>query len=106
MELTIKNGRRQSTYITYVEPIIKTKKKLRLIKYADVTEIIFSSNLKYKHRAVGVKFNRHGTTFEAYASKEVILSAGAIGTPMLLFKSGIGPAKMLRKAKVTIYFGY
>jgi len=104
LESAIKDGRRQSTYITYIQPIMEVRRKLHVIKYADVTEIIFSSQHKNKGlnpEAIGVKYNRHGTIFSTYALKEVLISAGVFGSPMLLFKSGIGPAKMLRKANVS-----
>lgn len=47
-------------------------------------------------RVVGVRYLRQGQTHEARAGAEVILAAGAIGTPHLLQLSGIGPAGLLR----------
>ena len=105
--MSTKLGRRQSTYISYIEPILETRKNLKLIIFADVTRIIFNFNkLGKPKRAVGVWFNRHGSSFLAYANKEVILSSGALGTPLLMFKSGLGPAEMLNSAGVNLYLSH
>jgi len=52
---------------------------------------------------VGVTYVRNGQTITVKASKEVILSAGAIGSPQLLLLSGIGPAQELISLGVTKY---
>jgi choline dehydrogenase len=51
-------------------------------------------------RAVGVEFIRHGRKEQAKARREVILSAGAVGTPIILQLSGVGPKEHLDKLKV------
>lgn len=56
------------------------------------------------NRAYGVAYTRHGIPQIAHASKEIILSAGAFQSPMLLMKSGIGPAEVLREAGVSNNF--
>lgn len=50
--------------------------------------------------AYGVLYRRHGIIQIAHASKEVIVSAGTIGSPIMLMKSGIGDKEVLEKAKV------
>ena len=52
-------------------------------------------------RAAGVEFRRRGRTHQAIANHEVVLSAGAFGTPQLLQVSGIGPADHLHRVGVT-----
>lgn len=47
-------------------------------------------------RAVGVEYDKGGTRHQAKARHEVILSAGAIGSPQILQLSGLGPAALLQ----------
>jgi len=54
------------------------------------------------HRAVGVRYRRDGGEEVAEPAREVILSAGAIGSPQLLMASGIGPGEHLREVGVTV----
>ena len=50
--------------------------------------------------ARGIKVDRFGQELQYFASREVILSAGAIGTPQLLMLSGIGPRDELKKYNI------
>lgn len=56
-----------------------------------------------ENRAFGVEYERHGETYVAKATKEVILSAGSIQSPRILMHSGIGPKKHLEEIGVSIY---
>ena len=51
-------------------------------------------------RATGVRYARNGRSETASAAREVILAAGAIGSPQILQLSGIGPAAVLKAAGV------
>ena len=54
-------------------------------------------------RCTGVRVERHhGQQLEARAAREVILSAGAIGSPQLLQLSGIGPADLLQAHDIPV----
>jgi choline dehydrogenase-like flavoprotein len=53
-------------------------------------------------RATGVEITDNGTLKEIRAEREVIVTAGAIGSPKLLMLSGIGPGEHLRDKKVTV----
>ncbi|WP_026757139.1 GMC family oxidoreductase [Sediminimonas qiaohouensis] len=57
-------------------------------------------------RAVGVEYRQGGTVKTARADGEVILSAGAIGSPQILQLSGIGPAEVLRRAGIAPVHGH
>lgn len=48
-----------------------------------------------------MKYERFGKIEVAKASKEVILSAGAIGSPKILLLSGVGPEEELTKLNVS-----
>ena len=52
------------------------------------------------NRATGVQYIHRGILKTVFATKEVILSAGAIGSPQILLMSGIGPAHHLEQLKV------
>ena len=60
-----------------------------------------------RKRAIGVRFIRPGGySYEVFANKEVILSAGAINSPHLLLLSGVGPKEELEKHKVSSFRGW
>ena len=81
-------GIRMSTALTYINPI---RHRLNLSVRANVLvrRILFNGN-----RATGVEVDSGGETF-VVEGDEIILSAGAIGSPHLLMLSGVGPASQL-----------
>lgn len=81
---TVYDGRRQAACKAFVNPI-QHRRNLKIVKCAVVTRVLFKGN-----RAIGVEFYYNGKPYRAYANKEVILCAGAIGTPIILQLSGIG----------------
>ena len=87
---------RESTARAYLKPVRK-RSNLTVITKADVEKIVFEDN-----KAVGVKYRRNNKTFTIRADKEVILSAGSIGSPTLLQLSGVGPADVLKQAGVEV----
>jgi choline dehydrogenase-like flavoprotein len=57
-----------------------------------------------KHdKAFAVKYEKHGKIRHAFAKKEIILSGGSIGTPMILMHSGIGPKQHLKEIGVIFF---
>lgn len=89
MEMTVGNGRRCSAAVAYLRPALK-RPNVRLEIHSSVTRILFEGKV-----AVGVEYVRHGQTRVVRAAKEVILSAGSIMSPVILKRSGIGPAQEL-----------
>lgn len=55
-----------------------------------------------RHRATGVRLRKDGQTIDVRARREVILSAGAIGSPHLMQLSGLGPAELLTEHHVPV----
>lgn len=96
MHMTVKNGLRWSTANAYLKPVLK-RPNLQVITHAMTQRILFEGK-----RAVGVAFLKEGQEQQAKARAEVILSAGAIGSPQLLQVSGIGPAAVLQAAGVPV----
>ena len=89
MQLTLRNGRRCSTSVGYIQPAMK-RANLTIVTQAQVTRIRLANS-----RAQGVDYIRNGKSVSAIAHKEVILSAGAFNSPQLLMLSGIGdPAQL------------
>ncbi|XP_015182812.1 PREDICTED: glucose dehydrogenase [FAD, quinone]-like [Polistes dominula] len=86
-EATIRNGHRLDASKAFLRSI-KKRPNFYLYKSSTVTKIVIDEKTK---TAVGVHFVRNGKDYFVRASKEVILSAGAINSPRLLMLSGIGP---------------
>jgi len=89
-------GRRQSASVSYLHPILR-RPNLHLLTGAQVTQITFSGR-----QASGVTYQRGQQQCQALASREVILAAGAIGSPHLLQVSGVGDAALLRELGVAV----
>ena len=95
-QLTSKAGRRVSTARGYLKPV-RHRPNLKVVTGAHVTRVLTEGR-----RATGVAWEAGGTAFSATATGEVILSAGAIGSPHLLQVSGIGPGEWLRDIGVDV----
>jgi choline dehydrogenase len=86
--------KRISTNLGYLRPA-RSRANLRLVPHAHGIRVLFDGN-----RAVGVEFEQAGEVGQAFGG-EVILSAGALQTPGILWRSGIGPAEDLHRIGVT-----
>ncbi len=89
MQMTVRNGVRWSAAMAYLRPALKTG-KVELIQRALARRVLFDGK-----RATGVEISRGGAVETVRARREVILAAGAFGSPHLLLLSGIGPAGQL-----------
>lgn len=67
-----------------------------------LTGAVAESLILQDRRATGLRFCKDGQPARATASREVILSAGAIGSPQLLMLSGIGPGGHLRDQGIEV----
>ena len=100
MHMTVDKGVRASTSNAYLRRALK-RSNLTLIKGVVVRKILLereSDQLK----ATGVEFEKSGKVQTASAAKEVISSAGSIGSVQLLQLSGVGPKAVLEKAGVEL----
>ena len=96
MAMTVGNGNRCSAADAYLRPVLG-RPNLQLLKHACVDEIMFEGR-----KVRGVKYSIGSRVWQADARCEVILSAGAIGSPALLQRFGIGPANVLRAAGIDV----
>ncbi len=93
---TIKNGVRQSTANAFLWPI-RGRKNLTIVTNTTVDRLEFDGS-----RVVGVTARKGRGQVEYTARKDVILSAGALETPQILERSGIGRADVLARAGVEL----
>ncbi|KAJ7488894.1 pyranose dehydrogenase [Mycena latifolia] len=90
MQSTIDDGVRSTSATGYLAPKFIHRPNLDVLLHAQVSKLVNVTQHNGKPRFGGVEF-RYGTSlFVAQSSKEIILSAGAIGTPQVLLNSGIG----------------
>jgi choline dehydrogenase len=90
-QLTARNGRRCSTAVGYLKPA-RRRANLEIVTRAQTERVLFEDR-----RAVGVAYRRNGRLTEVRCRGEVILAAGAIGSPQILLLSGIGPGAQLQR---------
>mgnify|MGYP001827921802 CR=1 FL=1 len=95
-QLTTKDGRRSSTAVAYLKPAM-ARSNLTVITSANVDKLVVADG-----RVTGVTFNHAGTVKTINAGAEVLLSAGAIGSPQIMQVSGLGPGEVLRAAGVEV----
>ena len=96
MHMTVKDGVRWSTANAYLKPALK-RPNLHLVKHA-LTDRLTTEG----RRVTGVAYTVGGESRVATARREVIVSAGPIGSPTILQRSGIGPAALLRRHGVAV----
>ncbi|MAG76734.1 MAG: choline dehydrogenase [Colwelliaceae bacterium] len=96
MHMTVKDGVRSSASRAYLDPV-KHRSNLTIVTHALVTKV----NLEGK-KATGVEYTVKGKTHQAIANKDVILSAGPIGSPHILQLSGIGGREVLENAGIEV----
>jgi choline dehydrogenase len=96
MEMTVGDGIRASAARVYLRPALKNP-KVRLVTRALVKRILFEGKT-----AVGVEYLHRGRVETVGAGREVILSAGSIMSPMILKRSGIGPASELAEHGIPV----
>ncbi len=91
-QVTQKGGARHSAAAAYLAPV-RGRRNLTVLTGAHATRVLVGDG-----RAIGLAYTRGGKEEETVrARREVILSAGAVGSPHLLMLSGIGPAAHLRE---------
>jgi choline dehydrogenase len=93
---TAHKGFRWSTAKGFLRPARK-RPNLRVETNAQTTRILFEGR-----RAVGIEYRKGGSLRQVKANAEVILSAGALGSPRILQVSGVGSGELLQKVGVPL----
>lgn len=100
LQTNTRSGKRSSTYHAFLEGAAERRPNLTIITGAHVTRVALDHSTGAAI-ATGVEYRDvSGTLCTAFASKEVVVSAGAIGSPQLLLLSGIGPRAELEAVGV------
>ncbi len=95
-QTTSRGGWRISSASAYLKPA-RNRPNLIVITDAHSTGLTFEGT-----RCTGVALKRHGAPLTIRATREVILSGGAIASPQLLLLSGIGPADHLQQMGIAV----
>lgn len=100
-QLTARNGRRCSAAVAYLNPA-RGRQNLTIETHALVHGLLFADD--HTRRVDGIAYAVKGVPREARLNPggEVILSAGAIGSPQILQLSGIGPGADLRRLGIDV----
>ena len=97
LDSTIHNGERWSAKKAFLDPA-KYRKNLNIMTGANVIKILF---LDKKAQGVLIKTQKN-KYIKIFTRKEIILSAGTIGTPHILLLSGIGPVEHLQDMGIDV----
>ncbi|XP_053404918.1 glucose dehydrogenase [FAD, quinone]-like [Mercenaria mercenaria] len=95
-QTSVRNGVRASTVKEFLRPAL-LRKNLQVAVNSHVTKV----NIEQK-TAIGVTFVENGVKKIVTKRKEVILSAGVVGSPQILMLSGIGPKKHLESLNINV----
>lgn len=95
-QINTRGGWRASTANAYYWPV-RHRRNLTLVRKAHVLRVVFEGR-----RAIGVLVRHRGRTTLLRARREVILCAGAIGSPHLLQVSGVGPGALLQQHGIPV----
>jgi choline dehydrogenase len=89
-QLTMKGGRRCSSAVAYLKPA-RGRSNLEIVTNAQTEKLLIEEG-----RAIGVRARIKGKLQDVKARCEVVLSAGAIGSPQILMLSGVGDPDELK----------
>ncbi|WP_027056494.1 GMC family oxidoreductase [Mesorhizobium erdmanii] len=94
--LTNRNGQRVSAAMAYLSESVRSRPNLTILSETTVVRLIFSG------RAIKGVETENSCGRQSYSASVVILCAGAIHSPAILMRSGIGPAEQLAKLGIPV----
>ncbi|MEL7114110.1 MAG: GMC family oxidoreductase N-terminal domain-containing protein [Pseudomonadota bacterium] len=89
-QLTMKGGRRCSSAVAYLKPA-RGRENLKIVTNAQTEKVLIENR-----QAVGVRARINGKKTDIRARRDIVLSAGAIGSPQILMLSGVGDPDDIR----------
>jgi choline dehydrogenase len=95
-QMTMRNGWRCSSAKAYLRPI-RHRTNLQAVTDATVERVLLQSG-----KAVGIEYRQGGARRTALARREIVVSAGALASPLLLQRSGIGPGALLQSHGIEV----
>ena len=95
-QFSFRNGKRTHAAEAFLDPA-RDRPNLEVIRHAHVTRIIFEGK-----RAVGVEYSHQGSLRVARCAGEVLLAAGAVHSPAILQRSGVGPGDLLQSLGIEV----
>ena len=96
VHVTQRRGRRSSTASAYLRPA-RRRRNFTVLTGAQATRVLMDGG-----RAIGAEYARDGRVEHVRTEREVVLSAGAVGSPQLLQLSGVGPGDQLRSLGIDV----
>ncbi|KAH9525158.1 hypothetical protein Btru_000505, partial [Bulinus truncatus] len=96
-QVNSKDNQRYSTSRSFLHPHIGQRPNLHVAVHAHVQKVVIKNK-----KAEGVEVIKDGKKYVIGAKREVILSAGAIGSPQILLLSGVGPRKHLESLGIPV----
>ncbi|MFC7461984.1 GMC family oxidoreductase [Hydrogenophaga defluvii] len=100
-EVNQKAGWRWNTAKAFLRPTCTQRPNVTLWTQSQVSRVLLEAQANGSQRCVGVEVWREGRPVTVRAAREVVLSAGSIGSPQILQLSGIGPADLLQRHGIT-----
>ena len=101
-EVNQKAGWRWNTAKAFLRPKCYGRPNFELWTSAQVSQLVLETQADGSQRCTGVKVWTGQEMVTAHATREVVLSAGAIGSPQILQLSGIGPGALLRSHGIDV----
>lgn len=95
-QVSQRRGIRQGTGRTFLRGLRRLS-NFRLLKHATAKRLLFDAD-----RVIGVEYEVEGRPRKAYAAQELIVSGGAIESPALLLRSGVGPKGQLESLGIPV----
>ncbi|XP_070540940.1 alcohol dehydrogenase [acceptor]-like [Ptychodera flava] len=99
-QYTVEDGKRCSTSVAFLNQDVRGRANLKIWTDALATKIVFRDK-----RATSVEILKNDEKDTVHVRKEVILSAGSVGSPQLLMLSGIGPRVHLESLGIPVLCG-